>query len=128
MQNKDHFMRNLFVLVVLSVLAGCSGQVAVREESGKVTGKLSSKDGQPIKSVSLTFQPLTSGLPATFQVSENGDFEGEMHSGKYTYYVGKSSSKNSDLSLKNIDAKFLDSSMDRTINVVHGKELLVVLQ
>ncbi len=121
-------MRSLFVLVALSVLAGCSSQVAVREESGKVTGKLSSKDGQPIKSVALTFQPLDSGLPATFQVSENGDFEGEMHSGKYTYYVGKSSSKNSDLTLKKIDAKFLDSSMDRTIVVTPGKELLVVLQ
>lgn len=121
-------MRSLVVLISLVVMAGCGGSVALRDEVGKVKGKISSSDGQAVVGVALTFQPLDAGLPATLQVSENGDFEGEMHSGKYTYFVAKSSAKNSEASIKKIDAKFLEPHMDRTIEVKPGTDISIVLK
>jgi hypothetical protein len=110
------------------MFAGCSESVALRDQVGKVKGKITSGDGQAIKSVSLTFQPLDTGLPATFQVSESGDFEGEMHSGKYTYFVAKSSAKNSEASIKTVDAKFLEPHMERTIEIKPGTDVSIVLK
>lgn len=108
--------------------AGCSGNVAVRSESGKVTGKLVSGDGQKVGNVGLTLQPLDNGFVTTMQVAEDGSFEGEIIPGKYAFFVGKSGAKNADQALKKVDPKFYEANMTRTVVVQPGQELNIELK
>jgi pyridoxine 5'-phosphate synthase PdxJ len=121
-------MKNLIGIVLVLMVVGCSSSVKLLDQAGKISGKLTSSDGQAVANVSLTFQPLETGLPATVQVSEQGAFELEMHAGKYAYFVGKSTAKSGEQALKKVDAKFYEPDMSRTVVVQPGQELSVVLK
>ncbi len=123
-------MKNILWLFALtcSLSIGCSSKPSLRNESEKVTGKLSQGDGKAVGNVGLTLQPLDNGFVTTFQVAEDGTFQGEAIPGKYAYFVGKSNAKNGDQALKKIDAQFLEARMNRTVDVEPGKTLSLVLQ
>ena len=107
---------------------GCSGNLAVRSESGKVAGKLVSGDGQKVGNVGLTLQPLDNGFMTTLQVAEDGSFGGEIIPGKYAYFVGKSVAKNADQAIKKVDPMFYEANMTRTVTVQAGQELRIELK
>lgn len=123
-------MKNILWLlfVALTVSSGCSTNPGLRPESEKVSGKLSLGDGKAIGNVGLVFQPMEDGFEATFQVAEDGSFQGEVIPGKYAYYVSKATSKNAEQALKKVDPKFREATMSRTVLVEPGKALSLVLQ
>jgi hypothetical protein len=116
----------LFVAVLL--LSGCSTNPGLISEAGQLSGKLTTADGKQVSNVGLTLQPLESGHPVTFDVKDDGSFSGDVVPGKYAYFVGKSSLKNSDQAIKKVDKKFLEPDMSRTVTVAPGREVSIVLQ
>lgn len=121
-------MRNLLLILSLVGFVGCSASGTPMPASSVVKGKLETKAGKPIGNVLLTLQPLGDGHPAPLQVAEDGTFSGEIVPGKYAYYVAKSSAKNAEQALKQVDAKYYESSMTRTVQVQAGKELRIALE
>ena len=123
-------MKNVIwlLIVTLTMSAGCSTNPGLRQESEKVTGKLSQGDGKAIGNVGLVFQPMEDGFEATFQVAEDGTFQGEAIPGKYAYYISKSASKNAEQALRKVDSQYREAAMNRTVVVEPGKTLSLVLQ
>ncbi len=123
-------MNKIVWLLVLTMTTamGCSSKPGLRTESEKVSGKLSQGNGKAVGNVGLTLQPLDNGFVTTFQVAEDGTFQGEAIPGKYAYFIGKSTAKNADQALKKIDSQYLDANMSRTVMVEPGKALSLVLQ
>jgi hypothetical protein len=118
----------IILLLLLGLTFGCSTNPGLRTEPGVVEGKLESSDGKVVGNVGLTFQPLDNGFVTTLQVAEDGSFKGDLVPGKYAYYVGKSSSKNADQSLKKVDSKFQEADMSRTVVIEASKPVSLVLK
>lgn len=124
-------MRASIVVLLLSLLAsgGCSPAVELKGEPAVVRGKLTNSGGQPVGGVLLTLQPLEDGHLAPLEVAADGTFQGELVPGTYAYSLGKSSkARNSAQSLKQVDAKFLEPDLNRTVTVTPGSELAIALE
>jgi hypothetical protein len=118
----------LILITLISALIGCGSGVEMRHAAGPTTGTLTDAKGKPVSNVLLTLQPLDNGHLAPLEVAADGSFKGEVFPGKYAYFVGKSSSKNSEKALKQIDAKYYEADLGRTVVVKPGEALSIVLQ
>jgi hypothetical protein len=121
-------MRTIVLLMLTGLLSGCGAAVAQRTAPSETTGMLTDSSGKAVGNVMLTLQPLEDGHLAPLQVAPDGSFKGELVPGKYAYFVGKSSAKNSEIALKSVEPKFHEASLDRTVEVKPGEALKVVLQ
>ncbi len=120
-------MRAIVLAICLGMLAGCSAPVEIRPEAGPLNGKLTNGSGKAIGNVLLTLQPLDTGHLAPLEVAADGTFKGDLYPGKYAYFVSKSA-KGSDQPLKQVDPKYLEADLGRTVDVKPGEELKIVLQ
>ena len=116
----------LALTVAALTVVGCSQPTRLNEAPISVSGKVS-QGGQPVGDVQVTFQPLEKGHPGSFPVGADGTFQGELIPGNYAYYVGKSTAPKSDAAIKKIDPKYLEANLTRSIDVVPGQELAIVL-
>ena len=120
-------MRTLLLIVLLGFSVGCGSAAIPMGAMTTVHGKLETNSGNPVGGILLTLQPLGDGHPAPMEVAENGTFKGDAVPGKYAYYVGKSSAKNSEQSLKKVNDKYQQADMGRTVTVQAGQELRIAL-
>ena len=120
-------MRTLLLIALLGLSTGCGSAAIPMGAMTTVQGKLETSAGKPVGGVLLTLQPLGDGHPAPMEVAENGTFKGEAVPGKYAYYVGKSSAKNGEQSLKQVNDKYQKADMRRTVTVQAGQELRIAL-
>lgn len=118
-------MRYLLIALVM-VFVGCSTSVPQMGASTELKGKVT-KAGKPVGDVLLTLQPLGDGHVAPLTVAVDGTFKGEVVPGKYAYYIGKSASKASEKAIQQVDPKYFEGNMTRTVLVESGKELVVAL-
>ncbi len=113
-------------LLLIAMTIGCSGNPPTLT-SQAVTGKLTLR-GEPIGDVLLTLQPLENGHTAPLPVAKDGSFSAEIVPGKYAFFVGKLSGKNSDTVLKKIEPKYYEADLTRTINVSPGSDLTINIE
>ena len=121
-------MKTLLLLVMLVLSVGCGSAAIPMGAMTTVQGKLETTGGKPVGGVLLTLQPLGDGHPAPIEVADDGSFKTEAVPGKYAYFIGKSSAKNNEQSLKQVNAKYLKADMSRIVTVQSGKELRIALE
>jgi hypothetical protein len=116
-------------LLILSVFmcVGCGSSGTPLPAPVSVNGKLE-LGGKPIGGLQLILFPLEGQHPAYIPVAKDGTFKVEAISGKYSYYVEKSSAKNSEATLKKVDPKFQTADLTRSVVVQSGQELKVTLE
>jgi len=117
----------LFVLALL-MCVGCGSSGTPQPAAVTINGKLEMSDGKPIGGLQLTLFPLEGQHPAYIPVADDGTFKVETITGKYSYFVGKSTAKNSEATLKKVNAKFYEADLNRTIFVQAGQELKVTVE
>lgn len=106
--------------VVVLAVVGCEVAPPSIQEAVRVEGKILSQDGKPLGNVAVNFQPLENGYSKTVEVASNGSFAVETQPGKYAYYFSpKPGAKTASPKM----AKYLQASMDRTVNISQGQEL-----
>ena len=116
------YSQHLRIGSVVAVLAmvGCGVSPPSVQEAVRVEGKIISQDGKPIGDVAVNFQPLEDGYSKTVEVASNGSFAVETQPGKYAYYFSpKAGAKRASPKV----AKYLQASMERTVNISPGEEL-----
>jgi hypothetical protein len=116
----------VLLATVICAALGCSQAPALRQAPVSVSGKVS-KGGQPIGNVVVSFHPLDQGHLRSLPVNPDGTFAGELIAGNYAYYVGPSSAPTSQAALAQIDAKYCEPDLGRSVAVEPGKELLIAL-
>lgn len=121
-------MRNALLVLSLLMCVGCGSSGTPQPTPVTVNGKLEMSDGKPIGNLLLTLHPLEGQHPAYIPVGEDGTFKVETISGKYSYFVGKSPAKNSEATLKKVNAKFYEADLTRSIVVSAGQDLKVVIE
>jgi ABC-type phosphate transport system substrate-binding protein len=119
-------MVRILMLALLTCLVGCGPSIREMGAPSATNGKVTLK-GQPLGDISVTLQPMTEGYPKTVQVAAEGTFQTELVPGKYVYSIGLSPSKTSEQALKKVDPKYYDTSMDRSVVVAAGEELIIAL-
>jgi hypothetical protein len=122
-------MISLKATVLAAIAAGaigCSDAAALKDAPVSVSGKVL-QGGQPVGNVVVWFHPLDNGHLQNLPVSTDGTFLGELVSGNYAYYVGKSPAPSSEAVLKKIDPKFYEPDLERSISVDFGKEIILAL-
>ena len=106
--------------VAILAMAGCGMSPPSIQEAVRVEGKILGQDGKPLGGVAVNFQPLQDGYSKTVEVAPNGSFAVETQPGKYAYYFSpKPGAKTAPPKV----AKYLQASMDRTVNISQGQEL-----
>lgn len=115
-------MRNLVLLLVGLVVAGCSNNVPQMSAPVAVTGKVMS-GGAPVGGCVLMLQPLEDGHPAPCQLGADGTFQANLVPGKYAYFVQKGSDANA-MDLSKLNAKYLEADLGRTVTVAAGQSSL----
>jgi hypothetical protein len=120
-------MRNALLVLSLIMCVGCGSSGTPLPAPVTVNGKLE-MGGKPIGGLQLTLFPLEGQHPAYIPVAEDGTFKVEAISGKYAYYVEKSSAKNSEATLKKVNPKFHEADLNRSIVVSAGQDLKVVVE
>ena len=121
-------MRTLLLIVVLGLSFGCGSAGTPMAAMSAIQGKLETSGGKPVGGVLLTLHPLEGQHPAYLQVAEDGSFKGDAVTGKYTYFLGKSTAKNSEQNLKQVNAKYYEADLARTIVIRAGEEMRISLQ
>lgn len=121
-------MRTLLLIFLLGLSFGCGSAGTPMAEMTAIKGKLANSGGKPIGGVLLTLHPLEGQHPTYLQVADDGTFKGDAVTGKYAYFVGKSTAKNSEKKLKQVDAKYYGADLARTVVVQAGQEMRISLQ
>ena len=121
-------MRSVLLVLSLLLCVGCGSSGTPQPAPVSVSGKLEMSDGKPIGNLLLTLHPMEGQHPAYIPVGEDGTFKVDTISGKYSYFVGKSTAKNSEASLKKVSAKFQEADLTRSIVVSAGQDLKVVVE
>ena len=119
-------MVRILMLALVTCWVGCGPSIREMAAPSATNGKVTLK-GQAFGDISLSFQPMTDGYPKSVQVAADGTFQTELVPGKYVYSVGLSSSKTSEQAIKKVDPKYYDTSMDRSVVVAAGEELIIAL-
>ena len=119
-------MVRILMLALVTCLVGCGPSIREMAPPSATKGKVTLKS-QPFGDISVTLQPLADGYPKTIPVAADGTFQTELVPGKYVYSVGQSSSKTSEQALKKVDPKYYDTSMDRSVVVSAGEDLIIAL-
>ena len=121
-------MRLIAIVIVALAMGtiGCSPGPSLKGAPTNVSGKVS-RAGQPVGDVLVSFHPLDHGHLSSFPVKPDGTFQGELISGNYAYYVGKSTAPKSEATLKKIDPKFYEADLGRSVAVQAGQELVIAL-
>lgn len=110
-------MRSTLLLFTLA-LFGCSGSgVTTNPDPVDVSGTVKI-GGKSVPDAKLHLQPTGAGLPAVLPVN-NGNFQGKVTPGKYTYYLSTADTATAAM----IKQKYAEGSMDRQIEVATGKAL-----
>ncbi len=120
-------MRIVLLVLSLVMCVGCGSSGTPLPAPVAVNGKLE-MGGKPIGGLQLNLFPMEGQQPAVIQVAEDGTFKVETISGKYSYYVAKSTAKNSETTLKKVDPKFHEADLTRSVVVQAGQELKVTLE
>jgi hypothetical protein len=118
-------MRYLLIALMMAFV-GCSNSVQKMGTSSELKGNIT-KAGKPVGDILLTLQPLGDGHVVPLTVAADGTFKGEVVPGKYAYYIGKSASKSSEQAIKQVDPKYYQAIMTRTVTVESGKDLAIAL-
>jgi hypothetical protein len=118
-------MRYLLIALMMAFV-GCSTSVQKMGASTELKGNIT-KAGKPVGDVLLTLQPTGDGHVVPLTVAADGTFKGEVVPGKYAYYIGKSASKASEQAIKQVDPKYYQANMTRTVTVESGKDLDIAL-
>jgi|GEM_PF-1898290 len=121
-------MRSFLLILTLILSVGCGTSVTPMPAPTAIKGKLALSSGKPAGGLVLNLYPLEGQHPGVYDVAEDGSFKGEAISGKYTYFVTKGSSKNSEQTLKNVDPKFYAADGTRTIVVKAGEDISIKLE
>lgn len=119
-------MVRILMLALMTCLVGCGPSIREMGTPSATKGKVTLKS-QPFGDISLSLQPMADGYPKTVQVAADGTFQTELIPGKYVYSVGQTSSKSSEQALKKVDPKYYDTSMDRSVVVSAGEDLIIAL-
>lgn len=119
-------MRYLLIALMV-VFVGCSTSAPKMGASSELKGNVT-KAGKPVGDVLLTLQPLGDGHVVPLTVAVDGTFKGEVVPGKYAYYFGKSASKASEQAIKQVDPKYYEGNLTRTVTVEPGKVLAIALE
>ncbi|MFY8199155.1 MAG: hypothetical protein ACOVLE_00685 [Pirellula staleyi] len=114
------------MIALIVAFVGCSTSAPQMGASTELKGNIK-KAGKPIGDVLLTLQPMGDGHVVPLTVAVDGTFKGEVVPGKYAYYIGKSASKASEQAIKQVDAKYYEGNMSRTVMVESGKDLVITL-
>lgn len=120
-------MRNALLALSLLMCVGCGSSGTPQPAPVTVNGKLE-LGGKPIGGLLLTLFPMEGQHPAYIPVGEDGTFKVETISGKYSYFVGKSTAKTSEATLKKVNAKYYEADLTRSVVVQSGQELKVTLE
>jgi hypothetical protein len=121
----DRFSATIMAVIAAGAI-GCTQATTLKEAPVSVSGKVS-QAGKPVGEVLVSFHPLDKGHVVSLPVNADGTFTGEMISGNYSYYVGKSPAHSSATALAKVDPKYYEPAMDRSISVESGKELVLAL-
>lgn len=119
-------MRNLCVLMLVTMTIGCGSQPGLKSAPVDITGKVSQK-GQPLGDVAVTFRPLDKGHEKSLPVKSDGSFEGSLISGTYAYSITQSTGANAATALAKVDPEYLEPNLQRTVTIEPGKEVLIAL-
>lgn len=119
-------MRLFVLLLLIAGLVGCGSKARLRGTPVSVSGKVS-KSGQPLAGVVMVFQPLGDGHVREFPVGKDGSFRGELISGEYTYYVGRSTAPSGAQVLSKLSPKYRQADLSRTVSVEPAKQLAIAL-
>ena len=119
-------MVRILMLALVTCLVGCGPSIREMAAPSATKGKVTLK-GQPFGDVTISVQPLGDGHPKTIPVAADGTFQSDLSPGKYVFSVGQSSSKASEQALKKVDTKYYDTSMDRSVVVSAGEDLIIAL-
>jgi hypothetical protein len=119
--------RSFLSAAVLMGLVGCGGDRGRVADPAPVTGRIISADGNAVKDVFLTLQPVDSGAMAGLKVGGDGTFSGKVVPGRYAYFLGPQEGKGA-AALKAVPEKYQTASMERTVQVRSGGELHIKLQ
>ncbi len=106
------------------LLAGCGSSAEQLDQPVSVKGRVTIS-GKPAKGYALTLQPLEDGHLTVLDLGTDGAFSGEAVPGKYAYYVVAGKSKADGRS--QVDAKFLQADMARTLTIASGQDLAITL-
>lgn len=109
------------LLIALSALTGCGGDVPASGEEVDVSGKVSAPAGKPLTGFVLHFQP-TGGKArmAQFPLPADGTFSGKMMAGSYTYYLAPGKGAATEQALEAFPEAYRQGSLDRQVEVKGG--------
>jgi hypothetical protein len=117
-------MRLLVIIIGLLMTFGCGMNPPPLAGPVSVSGKVVESDGQPVGGVVVNLQPLENGYMKAVEVKSDGTFAVETQAGKYAYFfTPKSGTK----AVPSQVAKLAEASLDRTVNVAFGQELVISL-
>ncbi len=121
-------MKNLFLILTLMLSVGCGTATTPMPAPTAIKGKVELTGGKPASGLLLNLYPLEGQHPGVFDVAEDGSFKGEAISGKYSYFVTKGSAKNSEQTLKLVNAKFYSADLARTFVIKAGEDIKLTLE
>ncbi|MGQ0635224.1 MAG: hypothetical protein ACT4QC_11485 [Planctomycetaceae bacterium] len=107
-------MRIVVLLLILTIM-GCGTTIVQQSAPVDFSGHVTIA-GSPATGVMLHFQPTGMGLPASFAVT-NGQFNGRITPGKYTYFVTPDPDAESPVQ---IPQQYAEGHLDRQVNISGG--------
>ena len=117
-------MRSYVLVFGLLMTLGCGMNPPPLAGPVSVTGKIVASNGKPIGGVAVNLHPLENGYLKTVDVKPDGTFTVETQAGKYAYYF---TPKTGTKAVPAQVAKLAEASMERTVNVASGQELVISL-
>lgn len=111
-------------LLLATLVCGCNSAPEQLDAPISVQGVVQSADGTAIGDVQLTLQPMENGHMVTADVDSKGQFTAEIVPGKYAYSIGPAGKRSVP---KGVDAKYLEPSMEHTVQVASGQPIEVKL-
>lgn len=117
-------MRLLIMIIVLALTLGCGMNPPPLAGPVSVSGKVVESDGKPVGGVVVNLQPLENGYMKAVEVKSDGTFAVETQGGKYAYFF---TPKTGAKAVPPQVAKLAEASLDRTVNVAAGQELVIRL-
>lgn len=121
-------MKRAILLAALALgVTGCGMDPGSVAGPVPVKGRVTLANGQPVRDVVLTLQPMETGKQmAGLKIGADGSFSGEAIAGKYTYYLsaqdGKTAAERQKyaMALNVVPAPFREPHAERTIKVGSG--------
>ena len=120
-------MRSFLLILTLALSVGCGAPTPMAAPTA-IKGKLELSNGKPASGLVFNLYPLEGQHPRVYEVSEDGTFKGEAISGKYSYFVTKGSSKNSEQSYKLVNPRFYEADGTRAIVLKAGEDISIKLE